>query len=61
MRKLLCISYWKNKTNDWVQGKIYFLVVPQATVKRRKLVWLRQVTRHDSLPKAIHQGTVEVR
>ena len=40
-----------------------FLVGPQesllATVKRRKLAWLGPVTRHGSLSKTIHQGTLE--
>ena len=30
-----------------------------ATVKRRKLAWFGHVTRHDSLPKTILQGTSE--
>ena len=54
--KLLRISYMEHKTNDWVRSKIGFLVGPQepllATVKRRKLAWLRHVTPHDSLSKS---------
>ena len=63
MRKLLRISYLEHKTNDWVWSKINLLVGPQepllATVKRRKLAWFGQVTRHDSLSKTILQGTLD--
>ena len=56
-------SYLEHQTNDWVQSKINFLVNPQepllATVKRQKLAWFRQVTRHNSLSKTILQGTLE--
>ena len=55
-------SYLEHKTNDWVRGKINFLVGPQepllATVKRRKLAWFGHVTRHVSLSKTILQGTL---
>ena len=63
LTKLLRISYLEHKTNDWVRSKINFLVDPQepllATVKRRKLAWLGQTTRHDSLPKIILLGIFE--
>ena len=63
MRKLLCISYLECKTNDWVRGKINFLMGPHkpvlATVKRWKLAWFRHVVYHDSLSKSILQGTLE--
>ena len=62
-RKFFSISYLEHKTNDWVRGKIGFLVGPQepllATVKRRKLAWVVHVTRHYSLSKTILQGTTE--
>ena len=62
-RKLLRISYLEHKTNCWVWSKINFLVGPQdpllAIVKRRKLEWFGNVTRHDSLSKTILQGTSE--
>ena len=60
---VLRVSYLEHKTNDWVRGKINFLVDPQepllATVKRRKLAWFVHVTCHDSLSKTILQGTLE--
>ena len=55
MRKLLRIFYLEHKTNDWVRRNINFLVGPRepllATVKKRKLAWFGNVTRHDSLSK----------
>ena len=61
LQKLFGISYLKQKTSDWVQSKIYFLVDPKkpllAHVKRRKLAWFGHVTHHDSLSKTILQGT----
>ena len=61
--KLLRISYLKQKINDWVLGKIDFLVGPQepltAIVKRRKLAWFGHVTRQDSLSETILQGTLK--
>ena len=63
LRRLLGISYLDHKTNEYVRDKIKDLVGPQepllATVKRRKLGWFSQITRHDSLPKTILQGTLE--
>ena len=51
--KLLRISYQEHKTNDWVRGKINFLVGPHephlATVKRQKLAWFGHVTCSDSI------------
>ena len=63
LRKLLLISCLEHKTNDWLRSKINFLVGPQelllATVKRRKLTWFGNVTRHDSLSKTILHGALE--
>ena len=64
LRKLLRISYLEHKTNDWVRGKINFLMGPQepllATVERGKLAaWFGHVTSQDSLSKTILQGTLE--
>jgi hypothetical protein len=63
LRRLLGISYLEHKTNEYVRNKIKDLVGPQepllATVKRRKLGWFGHITRHDSLPKTILQGTLE--
>ena len=63
--KLLRISYLEHKTNDWVQSKINFFMGSQesflATVKRRKLAWFWHVTRQDSQPQNILQGTLEGR
>ena len=60
MRKLIGISYLEQKTNDWMQSEINFLVGPQepllTTVKRRKLAWFGHATRHDSLSKTILSG-----
>ena len=59
----LCLSYLDHKTNDWVQSNLHSLVGPQecllAAVKRRKPVWFRHVTSHDSLSKTNLQGTLE--
>ena len=61
MKKFLRIAYLEHKNNDWIRSKINFMVSPQepllATVKRRKLAWFGDVTRHDSLSKTILQGT----
>ena len=63
LRKLLRISYREHKTNQYVKDKVKSLVGPQepllATVKRRKLLWYGNTTRHNSLCKTILQGTVE--
>ena len=64
MRKLLSISYFEHKTSDLVRRKMNFLLDPQerimATAKRQKLAWFGHVTRHDSLPRPILQGTMGV-
>ena len=64
LRELLRISYLEQKINDWLRGKINFLVGPQgpllAIVKKRKLAWFRNVTRHDSVSKTILNGTWRV-
>ena len=53
LRKLLHISYFEHKINDWVRNKISFLVGSQepllATVKRQKLAWLWHFTCNKSL------------
>ena len=57
-RKFFSISYLEHKTNDWVRGKIGFLVGPQeplpATVKRRKLAWFGHVARTPRQPLQNH-------
>ena len=63
LRKILHISYLENKTNDWVQRKINFLVGPKEplleTVKRQKLARFGHITRYDSFSKTILQGTLK--
>ena len=63
LKRILCISCLEQKTDNWVQSKINFLVGPQepllATAKRWKLAWLRHVTCHYSLSKTILQGILE--
>ena len=63
LRRLLRISYKEHKTNDFVWNTVTNLVGPQepllSIIKRRKLSWFGNVTRHDSLSKTILQGTVE--
>lgn len=65
LRKLLRISYFEHKTNDYVRSMVKNLVGPQepllATAKRRKLAWFGHIVRHDNLSKTIMQGTVEGR
>ena len=62
-RRLLNIPWQARKTNEHVLDQITALAGPQepllATVKRRKLSWFGHVTRHNSLPKTILQGTLE--
>ena len=62
-RRLLNIPWQAHMTNELVLTQITSLAGPQepllATVKRRKLSWFGHVTRHNSLPKTILQGTVE--
>ena len=63
LRKLLCVSFFEHKTNDWWLRNISFLEGPQqpflATVKRRKLAWFGHVTRRESFSKSILQGAFE--
>ena len=53
----------KEKTNGYVRGQVSTLDGPQepllAKIKRRKLTWFGHVTRHNTLPKTILQGTLE--
>ena len=62
-RRMLGISWKDHKTNDFVRAQIALLAGPQepllALVKRRKLTWFGHVTRHNSLPKTVLQGTLE--
>ena len=52
LREILCSSYFKHKTKNWVRSKINCRLGAQepflATVKRRKLAWFGHVTHHDS-------------
>ena len=63
LRKLLHISYLEHKTNDWVHGRINFLVDPKGTssgnCQRQKFTRFGHVKRHSSLSKTILQGTLE--
>ena len=62
-RRMLGISWKDHKTNKFVRAQIALLAGPQepllAPVKRRKLTWFGHVTRHNSLPKTVLQGTLE--
>lgn len=62
-RKLLGISWRDRKTNEEVKNHVELLAGPQepllATAKRRKLKWFGHVTRHNTLPKTVLQGTLE--
>ena len=62
-RRLLGISWRDRKSNDFVRSQITSLAGPQepllASVKMRKLSWFGHVTRHNSLPKTVLQGTLE--
>ena len=62
-RRLLGISWRDRKTNDYVRRQIETLAGPQepllSVVKKRKLSWFGHVTRHNSLPKTVLQGTLE--
>ena len=62
-RRMLGISWSDRKTNDYVRAQVTSRAGPQepllATIKRRKLTWFGHVTRHNSLPKTILQGTLE--
>ena len=58
LRKRLRIAYLEHKTNDWVRGKMHFLVGPQhpllAALKRQ--TWFGHVTHNDSLSKTIFRA-----
>ena len=62
-RRMLGISWSERKTNDFVRAQVTSLDGPQdpllAIIKRRKLTWFGHVSRHNSLPKTILQGTLE--
>ena len=62
-RRMLGITWQEKKTNEYVRSQVESLVGPQepllAIVKRRKLTWYGHVTRHNTLPKTILQGTLE--
>ena len=62
-RRMLGITWQEKKTNDYVKSQVTSLDGPQepllAVIKRRKLTWFGHVTRHNTLPKTILQGTLE--
>ena len=62
-RQMLGISWRDRKSNDFVKNQVTALAGPQepllALVKKRKLSWFGHVTRRNSLPKTILQGTLE--
>ena len=62
-RRMLCITWQERKTNEYVRSQVALLDGPQepllAIIKRRKLQWFGHVTRHNTLPKTILQGTLE--
>ena len=62
-RRMLGITWKERKTNEYVFDQVSLLDGPQepllATIKRRKLAWFGHVTRHNTLPKTILQGTLE--
>ena len=62
-RRMLGIFWSDRKTDDFVHAQVTSRAGPQepllATIKRRKLTWFGHVTRHNSLPKTILQGTLE--
>ena len=62
-RKLLRISYWEHKINDWMRSKINFFAGPQepllSAAKRHKHAWYGHVTCRDSLSRTILQGNLE--
>ena len=64
MRRILQISYLEQMTNEYVWDRINSVAGRQqtiiiTTIKRRKMAWFGHVLRHDTLTKAILQGTVE--
>lgn len=62
-RRLLGISWADRQTNDYVRARVAHLIGHQdpllSTIKRRKMSWFGHVTRHNTLPKMILQGTLE--
>ena len=62
-RKIQCISYKDNITNEGVRAKIQQAIGPHENlltiVKRRKLQWYGHVSRSSGLAKTISQGTVK--
>ena len=62
-RKLLGISWREHKTNEFVKSQITLLAGPQepllTIIKKKKLSWFGHVTRHNTLPKTVLQGTLE--
>ena len=62
-RRMLGNSWSDRKTNEYVHAKVTALAGPKkpllTTVKRRKLMWFGHVTRHNTLPKTVLQGTLE--
>ena len=62
-RQMLGISWRDRKSNDFVKNQVTALAGPQepllALVKKRKLAWFGHVTRRNSLPKTVLQGTLE--
>ena len=65
LRKLLCISYWKHKTNDYVWNEAKSLGGQQepllSTVKWQEACMVGHVTWHNGLCKTVMQGTVKGR
>ena len=62
-RKFAIWQQVHDKSNDFVKNQVTALAGPQepllALVKKRKLSWFGHVTRHNSLPKTVLQGTLE--
>ena len=62
-RRLLRISWFERRTNEYVLNLVETLAGPQerllSIVKRRKLQWFGHATRHNTLSKTILQGTLE--
>lgn len=57
------ISFWENKTNDYVQQKVICHVGREkplrVNVKRRNMAWIGHLTRQNSLCKTIIHDSVE--
>ena len=62
-RKLLGITYQERKTNVFVRNRIIEIIGNfeqlLQKIKRRKLKWIRHISRHDNLCKTIMQGSVD--